>query len=92
MEKKLLSANGALLYQLTQAFGIYLMKLDPEARKKGARTLAKIARENSTYTIRFAAFQSLSLIKDTEGVNELRKQIKAKETDPRLVNVYESMM
>ena len=92
MEKKLLSANGGLLYQLTQAFGIYLMKLDPEARKKGARTLAKIAWENNTYTIRFAAFQSLSLIKDTEGVNELRKQIKAKETDPRLVNVYESLM
>jgi aminopeptidase N len=92
MEKKLLGANGALLYQLTQAFGIYLMKVDADTQKKGAQALAKIARENSTYSIRFAAFQSLSLIKEVEGVDDLRKQIKEQETDPRLVNVYESMM
>ncbi|MES2730728.1 MAG: M1 family aminopeptidase [Bacteroidota bacterium] len=92
MEDKLITASGSLLYQLTQNFGMFLMKMDTETQKKGAQALAKIARQNQSFIIRFAAFQALSLIKDTEGVNELRKQIKAEETDPRLLSAYESMM
>lgn len=92
MASHIAGTNGTLLYQLTQAFGIYLMKTDAATQKKGAHLLAKIASENESSTIRFVAFQSLSLISEVEGVNELRKEIKAHETDPRLVDAYNSMM
>lgn len=82
---------GGGLYQFLQPFGQYLMKANPETQKKGAQVLSKIALENGTYYIRFAAYQALSLIPDAEGVKEIRKEVKEKEKDERLKKVYDMM-
>ncbi|MBC7920312.1 MAG: M1 family peptidase [Ferruginibacter sp.] len=88
---KMNRATGSLLYQLTQTFGVYLLKQPAETQRKGGQVLARIARDHDAYAIRFVAFQSLSLIKEAAGVEELRKQIRARETDPRLIEAYEGM-
>jgi aminopeptidase N len=53
--------------------------------------LRQIAIENETYYIRLAATQGLVLMEDMIGVSDVLQEIKAKETDPALLEIYDQL-
>jgi aminopeptidase N len=86
--QKLNSGSNQLLYTLVQLFGKYLMKLPPDLQKKGAQVLADTARKGSA-EVRFATYQTLGMFKEQEGVAEIRQDIKQRETDSRVKELYD---
>ncbi len=87
-QSKLERANGELMYYLVNYFGQYLVGAPPEEQAKGAKYLADLGINHSTYYVRFSAFQALSLLDEVEGVTEMKLLIKQSEKDPRLLEVY----
>jgi len=83
--------DANFLYPFTQLFGEYLLKLPVETQKKGMASLEKVARSASNDYIRFNAYQTLGMFEELEGVKELRQELRTKETNPKLRELYESM-
>ncbi|ACT96079.1 Peptidase M1 membrane alanine aminopeptidase [Dyadobacter fermentans DSM 18053] len=75
-------------YNFLQVFGKYLIKSKQDVQRKSIPVLEGLARDNSSYFVRFGAFQALGLLTDIQGVSALRKDIRAKETEPRLKEMY----
>ncbi|WP_158267509.1 M1 family metallopeptidase [Adhaeribacter arboris] len=86
------TVKGENLYFFTQNFGGYLMNFSAQVDiKQGLAKLEDIARHHETYFVRLAAFQALSIATDTEAQRALLTDIKAKEKDPKLIRIYNSM-
>ncbi|WP_439555200.1 M1 family aminopeptidase [Dyadobacter sp.] len=75
-------------YNFLQVFGKYLIKSKQDIQRKSIPVLEGLARDNSSYFVRFGAFQALGLLTDIQGVTALRKDIRAKETEPKLKEMY----
>ncbi|QRR01864.1 M1 family aminopeptidase [Dyadobacter sandarakinus] len=75
-------------YNFLQVFGKYLIKSKQDIQRKSIPVLENLARENPSYFVRFGAFQALGLLTDIQGVTALRKDIRAKETEPKLKEMY----
>lgn len=75
-------------YNFLQVFGKYLIKSKQDVQRKSIPVLEGLARENPSYFVRFGAFQALGLLTDIQGVAALRKDIRAKETEPKLKEMY----
>lgn len=75
-------------YNFLQVFGKYLIKSKQDVQRKSIPVLEGIARNNPAYFVRFGAFQVLGLLTDIQGVAALRKDIRAKETEPKLKEMY----
>lgn len=75
-------------YNFLQVFGKYLIKSKQDVQRKSIPVLEGLARENPSYFVRFGAFQALGLLTDIQGVTALRKDIRAKETEPKLKEMY----
>lgn len=75
-------------YNFLQVFGKYLIKSKQDVQRKSIPVLEGIARNNPAYFVRFGAFQALGLLTDIQGVAALRKDIRAKETEPKLKEMY----
>ena len=75
-------------YNFLQVFGKYLIKSKQDIQRKSIPVLEGIARNNPAYFVRFGAFQALGLLTDIQGVASLRKDIRAKETEPKLKEMY----
>ncbi|OJV16714.1 MAG: peptidase M1 [Dyadobacter sp. 50-39] len=75
-------------YNFLQVFGKYLIKSKQDIQRKSIPILEGLARDNSSYFVRFGAFQALGLLTDIQGVTALRKDIRAKETEPKLKEMY----
>ncbi|TLV01587.1 peptidase M1 [Dyadobacter luticola] len=75
-------------YNFLQVFGKYLIKSKQDIQRKSIPILEGLARENPSYFVRFGAFQALGLLTDIQGVTSLRKDIRAKETEPKLKEMY----
>lgn len=86
---KINTSSNQSLYQLTQLYGKYLLKTSSDKQTEGLKIVENLARTNSTYYVRFSAYQALGLFSDREEIKQLRKDIKEKETDVRLKNLYE---
>jgi len=70
-------------------FGMYLAGLTKEEQVSGIPDLANLAQNNENYYIRLAAYQSLQLFEDNEGVPEFLKSIKDAEKDLRVLQYME---
>jgi aminopeptidase N len=75
-------------YNFLQVYGKYLIKSKQDIQRKSIPVLEGIARNNPAYFVRFGAFQVLGLLTDIQGVAALRKDIRAKETEPKLKEMY----
>jgi len=75
-------------YNFLQVFGKYLIKSKQDIQRQSIPVLEGIARNNPSYFVRFGAFQALGLLTDIQGVSSLRKDIRAKETEPKLKEMY----
>jgi aminopeptidase N len=75
-------------YNFLQVFGKYLIKSKQDVQRQSIPVLEGIARNNPAYFVRFGAFQVLGLLTDIQGVTSLRKDIRAKETEPKLKEMY----
>lgn len=84
--------NASGLYQFLPVFGKYLIKSNDAVKRRSISLLDGIARRHDTYFVRLAAYQVLGLLTDVEGVKGLRRDIKATERDPKLVDLYKQMV
>ncbi|WP_414618079.1 M1 family aminopeptidase [Dyadobacter sp. 32] len=75
-------------YNFLQVFGKYLIKSKQDVQRKSIPVLEGIARNNPAYFVRFGAFQVLGLLTDIQGVTALRKDIRTKESEPKLKEMY----
>ncbi|CAG5004698.1 hypothetical protein DYBT9275_03426 [Dyadobacter sp. CECT 9275] len=75
-------------YNFLQVFGKYLIKSKQDIQRKSIPILEGMARNNPAYFVRFGAFQALGLLTDIPGVAALRKDIRSKETEPKLKEMY----
>jgi aminopeptidase N len=75
-------------YNFLQVFGKYLLKSRQDVQRKSIPVLEGIARNNPSYFVRFGAYQALGLLTDIQGVAAIRKDIRAKETEPKLKEMY----
>jgi aminopeptidase N len=75
-------------YNFLQVFGKYLIKSKQDVQRKSIPVLEGMARDNPSYFVRFGAYQALGLLTDIQGVTAIRKDIRAKETEPKLKEMY----
>lgn len=84
-----MSGMGAMdKYNFLQVFGKYLLKCPQDIQRQSIPVLEELARHNPAHFVRFGAYQVLGLLSDIQGVNAIRKDIRAKETDKRLKDMY----
>ncbi|PWJ59205.1 aminopeptidase N [Dyadobacter jejuensis] len=76
-------------YNFLQVFGKYLLKSKPDIQRQSIPVLEGLARNNPAYFVRFGAYQALGLLTDIPGVTAIRKDIRAKESEPKLKEMYE---
>ncbi|HEX8528604.1 MAG TPA: M1 family aminopeptidase, partial [Cytophagales bacterium] len=90
-KEQLTSSDEAYLYQMVQLFGQYLLNQPAAQQTRGVEDVGKLALEATSEYVRFSAYQTLSMFKDVAGVKEKLQQIRARETDPKLKELYELM-
>jgi aminopeptidase N len=86
--EKMKSMKPTDKYNFLQVFGKYLIKSKQDIQRRSIPVLEGLARNNPAYFVRFGAFQVLGLLTDIQGVTALRKDIRAKETEPKLKEMY----
>jgi aminopeptidase N len=88
--ERLEESGAEVKYFTIQNFGKYLLKLqDIEIKRQGAKLLESIAKDDSSYYVKFSAYQALSLLEDLPEVKQMRQQIKANEKDIKLKRLYD---
>lgn len=80
--------NSMDKYNFLQVFGKYLIKCPQDIQRQSLPLLEDLARNNPAYFVRFGAYQVLGLLSDIQGVSAIRKDIRAKENDKRLKDMY----
>jgi aminopeptidase N len=88
---KINSAKSETLWYLLQYFGEYIMKAPELIQRRGIALLERYARNHVKNYVRLSAYQSLGLLTDLSGVAELRKDIREKEDDRYLRQLYGSL-
>lgn len=71
--------------------GSYLMSQPLDLQLKGVSTFEDLAKNHGTSRVRLAAFQSLALLSDIEGVSTLLKEIRDTEKDEMLKQYYDML-
>ena len=79
---------GGDLWYFLKLFGMYLLTAPEDQLGSGIEVLEQIATTHSQYYNRLAAYQSLELFSDYQGVPEIMAQIREKEKDSRLKDYY----
>jgi len=81
--------NGGDLWYFLKLFGMYLLTAPEDQLEVGIEALKKIAIAHSQYYNRLAAYQSLEMFSDYEGVTDTLSQIREEEKDLRLKDYYQ---
>jgi len=89
--EKLRRKGGQELGFLLNYFGSYLMNRPVEAQQQGVEVLKTFFTEDYSSNIKAAAFRSLSLLSELEGVTALMEEIYQNETDERAKMMYRNM-
>ena len=79
------------LFYLVQYYGLFISKAPDSVVERGIPVLKEIAKNNKNEYIRLAAFQSLSLLPESETLTEIKDDIKAAEQSEELLNFYRQM-
>ncbi|MFD3001215.1 M1 family aminopeptidase [Pontibacter toksunensis] len=83
-------ASGSELYYLLQSFGAYLASNSQTNTPEAIALLGDFAKNNSAYYVRAAAYQALMVMSDKAEVQQLLEEIRQKEKDERLLQLYGS--
>jgi aminopeptidase N len=83
--------RGEDLFFFLQNFGGFLMKVPAAEQKRAITKLEELARNHETYFVRLGAYQALTLTSDSPEMRTLKADIKAKEKDPKLVEIYKNI-
>jgi aminopeptidase N len=86
--EKMTRMNSMDKYNFLQVFGKYLIKCPQDIQRQSLPLLEGLARNSPAYFVRFGAYQVLGLLSDIQGVSAIRKDIRAKENDKRLKDMY----
>ena len=89
--EKIHRVNGETLWYLLQYFGEYIMSAEESIQQAGVAELEKYARNHQSGLVRLGAYQSLGLLIDLNGVEELRKDIRKHEKSEYLRDLFDSM-
>src|SRR5690606_39372405 len=90
--KRINESNGGKKYYLLQSFSAFLATNRSTNTPETINMLADIARDNSLYFVRMAAFQALMGMSDKTEVKELLKEIRSQEKDKRLIDMYNRVL
>ena len=90
--EKLNNMQSDALWYLLQYFGEYVMNAPELTQRKSIAVLEKYARNHNKMYVRLAAYQALGLLSDLSGVDILREDIKNKEHDEYLRQLYQSIL
>jgi aminopeptidase N len=88
---KIKTAKSETLWYLLQYFGEYIMDAPELVQRRGIALLELYARSHTKNYVRLSAYQSLGLLTDLSGVPELREDIRKKEEDKYLQQLYGSL-
>jgi len=88
---KINTARSETLWYLLQYFGEYIMDASELMQRRAIVVLEKYARIHPKNYVRLSAYQSLGLLTDLSGVEELRKEIRENEEDKYLRQLYQSL-
>ena len=83
--------RGEDFFFFLQNFGGFLMKIPAPDQKRAITKLENLARNHEAYYVRLGAYQALTLAGDTPEMRTLKQDIKAKEKDPKLVEIYKNI-
>lgn len=86
--KQLKTAKGGELYYLLQSYGAYLASNSQTNTPEAINLLAGLAMNHQLYYVRAAAYQALMVMSEKPEVQQLMEQIKQKEKDERLLEMY----
>ncbi|RIJ36754.1 M1 family metallopeptidase [Pontibacter oryzae] len=86
--KQLKTAKGGELYYLLQSYGAYLASNSQTNTTEAINLLADLAMNHQLYYVRAAAYQALMVMSEKPEVQQLMEQIKQKEKDERLLEMY----
>lgn len=89
---KLNHAPSDGLWYLLQYFGEYMMKAPELTQRRSIVILENYARNHKKIYVRLAAYQALGLLSDLSGVDSLREDIRNKESDVYLRQLYQSIL
>ncbi len=81
--EKIDKGSGRELYYILTDFTKYAQKLNNAHKMKAVKVMEPIARTNTSFYAKFAAYKGISAFKELEGVAELREDIKAKEPNAK---------
>ncbi|MDB5261647.1 MAG: alanyl aminopeptidase [Adhaeribacter sp.] len=83
--------RGEEMFFFLQNFGGYLMKIPPADQKRAITKLEQLARHHEAYYVRLGAYQALTLASDSPEMKALKQDIKTKEKDPKLIEIYKNI-
>lgn len=89
--EKLRYQDSEGLYYMLQYFGEFLMDAPELMKRRGLVVLEKYARDDPSKFIRLSAYQSIGFLSDLSEVEELRADIRDKERDEFLRDMYRNM-
>lgn len=81
-------SSGDLWYFI-KLFGMYLVTAPDEQVMNGIKELKEIAQNHHQFYNRLSAYQSIELLSDHQGVQEILDEIMANEQDPRIREYFE---
>ena len=79
------------MYYLLQYFGEFLMQAPELMKRRGLVVLEKYARNDDSKYVRLSAYQSIGLLSDLSGVDDIRTDIRENEQDNFLKDIYTTM-
>ena len=77
------------LWYFIKLFGMYLITAPDYQVKNGVKELEFIAKNHFQFYNRLSAYQSLQLLSDFEGVQEILDEVKTQETDSRIKEYFD---
>jgi len=80
--------SGQELALLVNYLGIYLLNRPVEARAQGLQILKGFFNSDYPAQVKAAAYRSLNLLSDMEGITALLEEIKTEETNPEALRMY----
>ena len=86
--KQVKQAKGGTLYYLLQSFGAYLASNSQSNTPEAIALLADLAQNNNLYYVRGSAYQALMVMSERPEVQQVMEEIRQKEKDERLLEMY----
>ena len=90
--EKIPEVDDQTLYYFLNYFARYLTTLeDPQQVMNGVDLLTYYAEHHPKFFVRMTAYRSLGFFTEIPGVAEEQQRIREQETDPQLMQIYESL-